>query len=183
MYPYSDALISLLKGVVYDTNENIWKKIINYENDIKNYFKALKLDLYLDKSEGYAFLKQSELNDDEKELRLIDKKQLSYPVTVLCVILRKILLEADLSGTNTKVIVEKEKIKEVLKIFLPDSYNEVKFYDKIDEYINKVIDYGFLKKLKEPGKYEINRIVKAKISADVLSNIEKELIEYAGNIK
>lgn len=183
MYPYSNALISLLKGIVYDTNEDIWKKVINYEHDIKNYFKALKLELYIDKSEGYAFLRQIELNEEEKQLRLIDKKQLSYPVTVLCVILRKILLEADLSGTNTKVIVEKEKLKEALRIFLPESYNEVKSYDKIDEYINKVIDYGFLKKLKEPNKYEINRVIKAKISADILSDIEKELIEYAGNIK
>lgn len=183
MYPYSNALISLLKGIVYDTNEDIWKKVINYEHDIKSYFKALKLELYIDKSEGYAFLRQIELNEEEKQLRLIDKKQLSYPVTVLCVILRKMLLEADLSGTNTKVIVEKEKLKESLRIFLPESYNEVKSYDKIDEYINKVIDYGFLKKLKEPNKYEINRVIKAKISADILSDIEKELIEYAGNIK
>ena len=183
MYPYSNALISLLKGVVYDTNEDVWKKIINYEPDIKNYFKALKLELYIDKSEGYAFLKQIELHEEEKQLKLIDRKQLSYPVTLLCVILRKLLLEADLSGSNTKVIVEKEKLKENLRIFLPEAYNEVKSYDKIDEYINKVIDYGFLRKLKEPNKYEINRIIKAKISADILSEIEKDLMEYAGNIK
>lgn len=183
MYPYSNALISLLKGVVYDNNEELWKKIINYEHDIKTYFKPLKLELYIDKSEGYAFLKQLELNDEEKELRLIDRKQLSYPVTILCVILRKFLLEADLTGISTKVIIEKEKLKEAMRIFLPESNNEVKSYDKIDEYINKAIDYGFLRKLKEPNKYEVNRIVKAKISADILSDIEKELIEYAGNIK
>jgi hypothetical protein len=112
-------------------------------------------------------------------MRLIDKRPLSYPVTILCVLLRRLLLEADASGGDTRILVEKDKIRDLLKTFLPDTSNEAKSSDKIDEYINKVVDYGFLKKIKDTNQYEINRIIKAKISADLLQQVEQELREYA----
>lgn len=181
-YPYSQVLISLLKGVVYENNTTLWKDLLNYENDIKKYFEIIGLSLYVDKTEGFAFLRQIEQEEEEQGnyLKLIEKRQLSYPVTVLLVLLRKCLLEADSSGSDTRVILEKEKIRDMLKMFLPDTTNEVRSTDKIDECINKVTDFGFLRKLKtNPNQYEINRIIKAKISAELLQGIEQELISYA----
>ena len=71
----------------------------------------------------------------------------------------------------------------MLKIFLPETSNEAKTIDKIDEHINKVVEYGFLRKLKnDKNQYEINRIIKAKISADTLQHIEQVLKEYANSI-
>jgi hypothetical protein len=146
----------------------------------------MNLEVFIDASEGYAFLRQIENEDEEQQNnlpRLIEKRQLSYPVTLLCVLLRKTLLEIDATGGDTRVILEKEKIRDMLKIFLPDSSNEAKTSDKIDDHINKVVEYGFLRKLKNnQNQYEINRILKAKISADTLHHIEQVLKEYANSI-
>jgi hypothetical protein len=184
-YPYSQAIISLLKGVVYDTSEETWKELIKYETDIKKYFEVMNLNLFIDTSEGYAFLRQTESEDEEQVNipRLIEKRQLSYPVTLLLVLLRKALLEIDATGGDTRVILEKEKIRDMLKLFLPENSNEARTMDKIDEHINKVVEYGFLRKLKnDQNQYEINRIIKARISADTLQDIEKVLKEYANSI-
>lgn len=157
------------------------KDLLNYENDVKKYFEVIGLSLYVDKTEGFAFLRQIEQQEDEQGnyLRLIEKRQLSYPVTILLVMLRKCLLEADSSSGETRIILGKEKIREMLKMFFPETTNEVRWY-KIDECINRVVEFGFLRKLKtNPNQYEINRIIKAKISAEVLQGIEQELISYA----
>lgn len=185
-YPYSPAVITLLKGVVYDTNESIWKLVVNFQEDIKKYLAVIGLELYVDATEGYAFVKQTETEEDEENtgnLKLVERRQLSYPVTLLCVLLRKRLLEADATGGETRVILNKDEIRDMLKIFLPETSNEAKAFDKIDEYINKVVEYGFLRKLKNnQNQYEINRIIKAKISADTLQQIEQGLKEYANSI-
>jgi GTP-binding protein EngB required for normal cell division len=185
-YPYSQAVIGLLKGVIYENHQETWRELLKYETEIKNYFEVMNLTVFIDTSEGYAFLRQPEPEDDDLQNsipRLIEKRQLSYPVTLLLVQLRKALLENDAIGGETRVIIEKEKLRDMLRIFLPETTNEAKTTDKIDEYINKVIEFGFLRKLKNnQNLYEINRIIKAKISADTLHHIEKVLKEYANSI-
>jgi hypothetical protein len=184
-YPYSQTVISLLKGIVYDTSHDIWKELLKYENEIKNYFEIMNLNVFIDTSEGYAFLRQNEPEDEDNPgnlPRLIDQRQLSYPVTLLLVLLRKTLLEVDATGGETRVILEKEKIRDMFKIFLPETSNEAKTTDKIDEHINKVVEYGFLRKLKNQNQFEINRVLKAKISADTLQYIEEVLKKYANSI-
>jgi len=181
-YPHSAPVINLLKGVVYDTNQDLWKALLNHEDEIKKYFEVIGLQVYIDRSEGYAFLRQIESMDDEEGNlpRLVDRRQLSYPLTLLCVLLRKKLLEADAAGGQLRVILEKDQIKEMFRTFLPETSNEARIFDKLDEYINKAVDYGFLRKLKnERDQYEINRVIKARISADTLQNIEQEMREYA----
>jgi Domain of unknown function (DUF4194) len=60
--PYSHVLVALLKGIVYSDNEQLWNDLIKPENeaDIKKYFSEIFLEVVIDKSEGYAFLKQKE---------------------------------------------------------------------------------------------------------------------------
>lgn len=181
MLPYSPAIISLFKGVVYSSSSDIWKQLNSYYEDIRNYFSVIGLQVYLDESEGYAFLKEMEYSEEEQNFpRLIEKRQLSYPVTLLCVLLRKKLLESDTTGSETRVILSSDKIKEELKTFLPDISNEARLMDKLGEHINKMVELGFLRRLKNsPDEFEINRIILARITADTLSQIEKSLKEYA----
>lgn len=54
---YSLSLISLLKGVVYDHQKPAWTNLVDHEADVKKYFSTIGLELFMDKSEGYAFLK------------------------------------------------------------------------------------------------------------------------------
>lgn len=125
--------------------------------------------------------------DEGQEINLpnlIEKRQLSYPVTLLCVLLVEKLVEFDVTGgDSTRLIVDKEELKEMLRIFLPERTNEAKLFDNIDAHINKLVDYGFLRKLNNAeSKYEVKRILKAKIPADTLQEIKNRLEEYAKSI-
>ena len=51
---HSLSLIALLKGVVYDHHKNVWANLVEYESDVRKYFSTIGLELWLDKSEGYA---------------------------------------------------------------------------------------------------------------------------------
>lgn len=89
---YSNVLIALLKGIVYSHQEEIWNTLILPENerDVRNYFADIHLDLIIDKSEGYAYLKQQQTSADEGEneqetpMKLIRRRALTFHVSLLC---------------------------------------------------------------------------------------------------
>lgn len=180
--PYSPALIRLLQGIVYEEDQAIWDSIITHQTDIKQYLQVLGLEVFIDEFEGYAFVKQKGMDDEEESLPVLVKKiQLSYPVTLLCVLLREKLLEFDAQGGDSaRLIVSKEQIKEMIITFLPEKSNEAKIIDNIDSYINKLMEYHFLRKLSNQGsEYEVKRILKARITVDTLQEIKNKLYEYA----
>ncbi|MES2733336.1 MAG: DUF4194 domain-containing protein [Bacteroidota bacterium] len=180
--PYSPALIRLLQGIVYEEDKQLWDIIITYQTDIKQYLQVLGLEVFIDESEGYAFVKQKVLESDDENLPVLVKKiQLSYPVTLLCVLLRERLLEFDAQGgDSTRLIISKDQIREMIITFLPEKSNEARIIDNIDSYINKLIDYQFLRKLSnQTSEYEVKRILKARITVDTIQEIKNKLYEYA----
>ena len=183
MNPYAPVIIKLLQGVIYNDDKESWDNLIKYHVPIKEYFKVIGIDVLIYETEGFAFLKQKKF-DEEQEINLpnlIEKRQLSYPVTLLCVLLVEKLIEFDATdGDSTRLIVDKDEIKEMLRIFLPERTNEAKLIDNIDENINKLVKYGFLRKLNNTeSKYEVKRILKAKIPAETLQEVKNKLEEYA----
>lgn len=179
---YSNVLIALLKGIVYSHQEEIWNTLILPENerDVRNYFANIHLDVIIDKSEGYAYLKQqsSELPEETEEAeqdtapRLIRKRQLTFHVSLLCILLRKYLIENDQEGESTKAILSREEIENQMKLYLKESSNEATAYKQIDNAIRKVEDEGFLRRMKtEQEQYEVNRIIKAFVNADQISDL------------
>lgn len=183
MNPYAPAIIKLLQGVIYNDDKELWDNLIKYHVPIKEYFKVIGIDVLIYETEGFAFLKQKQF-DEGQEINLpnlIEKRQLSYPVTLLCVLLVEKLIEFDaMEGDSTRLIVDKDEIKEMLRIFLSEKTNEAKLIDNIDENINKLVKYGFLRKLNDTEiKYEVKRILKAKIPAETLQEVKNKLEEYA----
>jgi Domain of unknown function (DUF4194) len=183
MNPYAPVIIKLLQGVIYNDDKESWDNLIKYHVPIKEYFKVIGIDVLIYETEGFAFLKQKKF-DEGQEINLpnlIEKRQLSYPVTLLCVLLVEKLIEFDATeGDSTRLIVDKDEIKEMLRIFLPERTNEAKLIDNIDENINKLVKYGFLRKLNgTESKYEVKRILKAKIPAETLQEVKNKLEEYA----
>jgi hypothetical protein len=180
--PYSPAVIRLLQGIVYEEDRELWDLIITYQADIKQYLQVLGLDVFIDEYEGYAFVKQKEFEKEEEGLPVLVKKiQLSYPVTLLCVLLRERLLEFDAQGGDSaRLIVSREQIKDMIINFLPDKSNEARIVDNIESYINKLIDFHFLRRLSaQQGEYEVKRILKARITVDTLQEIKQKLYQYA----
>jgi hypothetical protein len=184
MKPYSNILISLLKGIVYN-NSKYWDDLLRYESDVKNYFSDILLDVIIDKSEGYAYLKQKEIDEDEDNmLKLIDKRQLNFHVSLLCLLLRRYLIESDSEGESTKAILSKDEIVTLMKPFYKETTNEAKQISHIQAAINKVIDEGFLRRMKtDEEQYEINRIIKAFVNAKTVKNELDKLKKYTAKIE
>lgn len=186
---YSNVLIALLKGIVYSHQEEVWNALILPENerDVRNYFADIHLDVIIDKSEGYAYLKQQqsespEEGDDAKPEdapKLIRKRQLTFHVSLLCILLRKYLIENDQEGESTKAILSREEIENQMKLYLKESSNEAVIHKQIDNAIRKVEDEGFLRRMKsEQEQYEVNRIIKAFVNADQIRDLLERYKEY-----
>lgn len=190
---YSNVLIALLKGIVYSHQEEIWNTLILPENerDVRNYFADIHLDVIIDKSEGYAYLKQqtdssNETEDTEQESasKLIRKRQLTFHVSLLCILLRKYLIENDQNGESTKAILSREEIENQMKLYLKENSNEAINYKQIDNAIRKVENKGFLRRMKtEQEQYEVNRIIKAFVNADQINDLLERYKEYVKQTK
>jgi len=181
--PYAPTIIKLLQGIIYNDDKELWDNLIKYHVPIKEYFRVIGIDVLIYETEGFAFLKQKQF-DEGQEINLpnlIEKRQLSYPVTLLCVLLVEKIIEFDATeGDSTRLIVDKDEIKEMLRIFLPEKTNEVKLIDNIDENINKLVKYGFLRKLNDTeSKYEVKRILKVRVPVETLLEVKSKLEEYA----
>ncbi len=190
----SVLLISLLKGVLYrDDNERQWAALLNLQARVRDYVAVLNLDLMLDEAEGYAFLKsRPEPADDDpapRLPRLVARRPLSFPVSLMLALLRKKLAEFDAGGGETRLVLSRDDIVELVRVFLPDGPNEAKQIDQIETTINKVAELGFLQKLKPSGgvaarlaTYEVRRILKAFVDAQWLAEFDARLAAYQAQL-
>ena len=177
---YSLSLITLLKGILYNHQRDAWENLLQYEPEIKKYFSAIGLEVYVDKSEGFAYLRQNEPEEEMVIPRLAEKRQLNFFTSLLCIVLRKYLLEQDAQGGTVRAIITQQEIINRTKTFLPSASDEAKQQDKIITTINKVIDIGFLRKLEDnSNNYEIHRIIKGFVNAGVIDEMLQKLERYA----
>ena len=190
----SVMLVSLLKGVLYrDGDERQWAALLNLQARVRDYVAVLNLDLVLDEAEGYAFLKsRPDPADDDPSARLprlVARRPLSFPVSLLLALLRKKLAEFDAGGGDTRLVLGRDDIVELVRVFLPEGPNEARLIDQIETTINKVVDLGFLHKLKPagsastgPANYEVRRILKAYVDAQWLGEFDARLAQYQAQL-
>ena len=178
------VVVSLMKGVVYrDQHPAVWLQLEEIHGAVLDYVRVMGLDLIIDEAEGYAFLRQlgeQDVDESAQQLpRLVARRPLSFPVSLLCVLLRKKMVELDASGGDARLILTREQIVEMMRVFLPDRANEARLFDQIDTHINKVAEFGFLKKLAgNPPAWEVRRIIKALVDADWLADFNEKLKVY-----
>ena len=73
-------------------------------------------------------------------------------------------------------------------MFLPDSSNESRLIDQIDAHINKVVELGYLRRLRQTGPardqphFEVRRILKAFVDAQWLSDFDDRLAQYQAQL-
>lgn len=183
----SSVVVPLLKGVLYrEENPGLWGLLLNRQAGVRDYVAVLGLELMLDEAEGYAFLR-SRQDDDEDSLaagpRLVVRRQLSYPVSLLLALLRKKLAEFDAGGGDTRLILSRDEVVEMIRIFLPAGSNEVKLIDQVDATLNKIAELGFIRRLRGQGQMiEVRRIIKAFVDAQWLADFNERLAEYRQQI-
>jgi len=177
----STLIISLLKGIVYrDNSPDLWYNLTNLIPAVNDYAGLLGLECIIDEAEGYAYFKQKEQEEGEVNIpRLVQRRALSYQVSLLSVLLRKKILESDSGGESLRVILTKEQIIDMMHLYMPDATNEIKMSNRILSALAKIIDMGFARVIdEEKGVIEVHRILKAFVDADWISSLDKKIEEY-----
>ncbi len=179
----STVIVPLLKGVVYqEDNLGLWNNLLRMQAGVRDYVAVLGLELLLDEAEGYAFLRSLQQDDEDTAgtmPRLVARRQLSYPVSLLLALLRKKLAEFDALGGDTRLILSREEVVELIRIFLPAGSNEVKLIDQVDTTLNKIAKLGFIRRLRgQKEMFEVRRILKSFVDAQWLAEFDQHLAEY-----
>ncbi len=179
----SVAVTQLMKGVVYrDTHDRAWRSLSEFRPQAQDYVDVLGLQVIIDEAEGYAFLRQRPVDPDDQDSlpRLIPRRALSFHVSLLLALLRKKLAEFDAQGGDTRLMLTRDQILEMVRVFLPSTSNEARLADQIDAHINKAVEYGFLRPAKNADRlYEVRRILKAFVDGQWLADFDGKLAEYA----
>ena len=183
--PYSKAIVRLLRSTVERTS-NVWDDIILYQNEIQDYISQIGLELIVKKDEGFAYVKQLE-DSEGKTLGLVTRRQIGFETSIVLVVLRQSLEDFDSNPTqlaSEKFITDTE-IKDELELFLQEGYNKLKFQKDLDKHIRSVVELGFLKEISKKEnetKYQIHRIIKEKITLDILQDFQTKLKEYVESV-
>lgn len=178
---FSTALVSLLKGVVNrDDHIKQWNTITIHAAQIDDYFAQIGLVMVLDQTDGYAYLKQLDLNGNDVDIpRLIPRHQLNYMTSILLVLLRKQLIDFDQHSSEGRFIISKQDIVEKLSPFLKETTNEAKQFKDIEASIKRIESMGLIRSLKDSNsKFEILRIIRGFVDAQCLEKIDERLEEY-----
>jgi hypothetical protein len=143
---------------------------------------VLGLQVVIDEAEGYAFVRQrpADPEEDDPVPRLIPRRALSFHVSLLLALLRKKLAEFDAQGGDTRLMLTREQMTEMVRVFLPATSNEARLTDQIDAHVNKAVELGFLRPTKNSEQvYEVRRILKAFVDGQWLADFDARLAEYA----
>lgn len=175
----------LMKGVVYrDDQQQLWRALLRLRAQVHDYVAVLGLRVDIDEAEGYAFLRSRPDTDDEATLpRLVARRSLSFHVSLLVALLRRKLAEFDATNGDTRLILSRQQIVDMVSLFLPAGSSEARLTDQIDTYIGKVIELRFLRGVTgTDGSFEVRRIIKAFVDAQWLAELDERLRDYAGQL-
>ena len=153
----SQLMVQLLKGVLYrDDDERLWAGLLRLQARVREQAAVLLLDLMLDEAEGYAFLKsRPDADEPEGAPRL------------------------------PRLVLARDEIVEMMRVFLPEGSNEARLVDQVDATVARVVELGFMRRLKpaagsaqDRGHYEVRRILKAFVDAQWLADFDARLATY-----
>jgi hypothetical protein len=184
------VVVPLLKGVLYQESDGAqWNALLALQARVRDYVAVLGLELMLDEAEGYAFLRSRAVAEEDGEPRLprlVARRPLSFPVSLLLALLRKKLAEFDAGAGDTRLVLSRDELAELLRVFIAHSSNEAKLLDQVDTHLNKIVELGFLRRLKaqpgQPPMVEVQRILKAFVDAQWLSEFDERLSAYQAQL-
>ncbi len=177
----SVVVVSLMKGIAdRESDPVLWQSLIGIQARVRDFVACLGLDLVLDEAEGFAYLRQRPAEAGVPELpRLVPRRQLGYQVSLMLALLRKKLAEFDATSGETRLILGRDDIVEMMRLFLAETANQVRLNDKIGADLNRVVDMGFLRRLRGTNdRFEVRRILKAFVDAQWLADFDQRLAAY-----
>lgn len=181
--PFAKAAVKLLQGPVFEDQTDLWAEMEQYQVEMSKYFEKIAIELVIDKRDGYAYLKQIELDEAGSTIGLVRRMPLTYELTLVCVLLREWLQEFESDDLETaNLYITPKQFRDRLEIFFEEKANELKFIRELNKHLNACVDMGFLKLVHsdptnpDENQYEVKRIIKARITNEELSRF-KTLLE------
>jgi hypothetical protein len=179
--PLPGVVIALMKGVL-DREEDAasWQALLGLVPRVREHMAVMGLELIVDEAEGHAFLRQRPAEEGEAELpRLVARRQLGYSVSLLLVLLRKRLAELDAGGGESRLILSRSEIADLVRIFQQERTNEARASDRVDADIARIVELGFLRRLRgQEDSFEVRRLLKSFVDAQWLDGFERRLAAY-----
>jgi hypothetical protein len=179
--PLPSVIVALMRGVL-DREEDpaVWQALLQLVARVREFVGVMGLELVVSEAEGHAFLRQRPATEGEPELpRLVARRQLGYSVSLLLVLLRKKLAELDAGGGETRLILSRAEIADLVRLFQEERTNEARATDRVDADIAKVVELGFLRKLRgREDSFEVRRLLKSFVDAQWLDAFERKLASY-----
>lgn len=173
--------VRLLQGALYSEEQDLWDILRRNRDDIRRYFWQVGQELVLDEAEGFAFLRQIEIDGDDRIPRLVRRRSLGYNATLLLVCLREEFARYDTkAGESSRLIRSRSELHGLVGGFLKETNNQVKDVKALDSAIQQLDALGFLRQM--PGddeSFEIMRLVKARVTPDALEAVRDRLLRHA----
>src|SRR5579863_4678346 len=184
--PYAPVILKLLQNPLFSDEASAWNMLLSHFTPVQEYFARVGLEVRLNEEEGYAYLHQPTLEDDEGQTiplpRLTRRDRLTYHATLLCVLLREWIDQFESTHLDAgKCTITDVQIHELVSPFLLARTDERAIQRRINLTIDRLIDLGFLKRMPNtdnPAYFEVRRILKAKIDAEKLTEIKEKLARY-----
>ena len=154
-------MITLLKGVIYrDDDARLWSALLQPAGPGARLCGGAGAGAGARRGRGLrlpALAPGARGRRRAKLPRLVARRPLSFPVSLLLALLRKKLAEFDAGGGDTRLVLSRDEIVELVRVFLPDSSNEARLIDQVDTHLNKIVELGFLRRLKPQRRHASRR--------------------------
>ena len=183
--PYTPVLIKLLKGPVEYLEKGAWELLLQYQVELTRFLQQLGLVLVLEKDDGYAYLEQMRLDEEENVAGWVRRVQLGYEESILLVLLRDMMAEFEVGDAGARELIKKRReIKEYAELFFKENPSRVKFIRDLDRLIDRVEELDFIEKveqadLSDEEKFRIKKIIKARVDHEILENFKNQLTQHA----
>ena len=183
--PYTSIFIKLLKGPVEYLEKTAWEQLLQYQAELTRFLQQLGLILVLEKDDGYAYLEQIRLDEEENVAGWVRRIQLGYEESILLVLLRDMMAEFEVGEVSSRELIKKRReIKEYAELFFKENPSRVKFIRDLDRLIDRVEELDFMEKVEnndilDEEKFRIKKIIKARVDNELLENFKQQLTEHA----
>lgn len=183
--PYTPVFIKLLKGPIEYLEKTAWEQLLQYQSELTRFLQQMGLVLVLEKDDGYAYLEQARLDEEENVIGWVRRIQLGYEESILLVLLRDMMAEFEVGEASARELIKKRReIKEYAELFFKENPSRVKFIRDLDRLIDRVEELDFLEKVEnndilDEQKFRIKKIIKARVDNELLENFKQQLIEHA----
>ena len=185
LLPFTPVLIKLLKGPVEYLEKTAWDQLLAYQAELTRFLQNLGLLLVLEKDDGYAYLEQTKLDEEENVAGWIRRVPLGYEESILLVLLRDMMAEFEVGEIASRELIKKRReIKEYAELFFKENPSRVKFIRDLDRLIDRAEELDFLEivensELHDEQKFRIKKIIKARVDNEILENFKQQLTQHA----